>query len=231
MQTIKHKIFSLLAVVIAMNGILVVTAPQAAALTEEQIRECYRKWNNATIPNRSDPKYTEYRNSGCTAPEACGANTDIHEDPNRPITPKCTNPDQTPFVPPGSEDEGDAGAAVECSVLPDFICRAATQRDLENSAIWLMLIWIINILTIGIGVAAVGAIVFAGFLYTTARDDAGQVKKSLEIIRNTVIGLIVYAFMYAILQYLIPGGIFANNTPLVNVAHAHIQGDNRRATI
>lgn len=98
---------------------------------------------------------------------------------------------------------------VECSVLPQSICNAAEKKNLEQSGIWKLSIWVINILTVGVGVAAVAAIAFAGFLYTTARDDPGQTKKAIEMIRNTVIGLVVYIFMYAGLQYLIPGGIFS----------------------
>lgn len=97
---------------------------------------------------------------------------------------------------------------VDCAILPADICRAADAEELESSGIWLLIIWIINILTVGVGIAAVGAIAFAGFLYATARDDSGQTKKAIEMIRNTMIGLLVYIFMYAAIQYLIPGGVF-----------------------
>lgn len=100
--------------------------------------------------------------------------------------------------------------AVECAILPDSICGAAEEGDLGNSGIWRLLIWIINILTVGVGVIAVAAIVFAGFLYATARDDQAQTKKAIEMIRNTMIGIVAYIFMFAILQYLIPGGVFGN---------------------
>lgn len=206
MQTVKHKIITVFALLIAASSVFIAFAPQASALTEDQVRKCYQDWNNKTIPNRRDPLYKKYTDSGCSAQEACGANTVIHEDPNRPIVPKCTNPDQAEYAPPGQGSR--AGDDVECSVLPGTICKASKNRDLEQSAIWLILIWVINILTVGVGILAVGAIVYAGFLYATARDDSGQVKKSIEIITNTVIGLLIYVFMFAILNFLIPGGIF-----------------------
>lgn len=102
-------------------------------------------------------------------------------------------------------------SALECSVLPQSICNASEQGELQNSGIWRLLLLAINILTVGIGIAAVGAIVFAGFLYATATDDQSKTKKAIEMIRNTAIGLIVYALMFSAANFLIPGGIFTTS--------------------
>lgn len=77
-----------------------------------------------------------------------------------------------------------------------------------NTGIWGMLIFFINILTAGIGVAGVGGVVYGSILYTTAGGNLEQVKKSRHIIANTVVGLILYAAMFALLNFLIPGGMF-----------------------
>lgn len=63
-------------------------------------------------------------------------------------------------------------------------------------------------LTAGAVVLATGSIVVAGFLYMTARDNASQVQKAKTMIFNTVIGIIAYTFMWTILEWLIPGGVF-----------------------
>ena len=76
-----------------------------------------------------------------------------------------------------------------------------------QTAIMGLLIMGINILTAGVGIAAVGGIVWAALLYTTAQDNAGQVSKSKMIITNVVIGIVSYFFMYAILNFIIPGGL------------------------
>lgn len=80
--------------------------------------------------------------------------------------------------------------------------------DAKNNGIWGVLLIAINILTAGIGIAAVGGIVYASVLYTSAGDSAEQTKKAIQIIRDVVIGLIAYGFMFIFLNYLIPGGIF-----------------------
>lgn len=67
---------------------------------------------------------------------------------------------------------------------------------------------ILLVVTTGVGIAAVGAIVYAGILYITARDNAGQVSKAKTMIMNTVIGVIAYVLMWAFLQWIIPGGVF-----------------------
>ena len=67
---------------------------------------------------------------------------------------------------------------------------------------------ILLVVTTGVGIAAVGAIVYAGVLYITARDNAGQVSKAKTMIMNTVIGAVAYILMWAFLQWIIPGGVF-----------------------
>jgi hypothetical protein len=63
-------------------------------------------------------------------------------------------------------------------------------------------------MTAGVGVLAVLGVVWAAVLYTTADDRADQVKKAKDMIWNVVFGLIAFGLMYALLNFLIPGGIF-----------------------
>lgn len=67
---------------------------------------------------------------------------------------------------------------------------------------------VIQILTAGVGVAAVGAVIFGAVLYTTSEGSPDKVKKAREIWTNTVIGLLMFAFMVAITNFIIPGGVF-----------------------
>lgn len=100
---------------------------------------------------------------------------------------------------------------LDCTVLPQDICDTVgnpKSKDLKDSGVWALLLFVLNILTAGIGVVAVGAIGWAGFLYASASDDEGKVKQAKEMIRNTVIGIVAYGLMYVALQFLIPGGVF-----------------------
>jgi hypothetical protein len=74
---------------------------------------------------------------------------------------------------------------------------------------------IIRFLSGLIAVAVIGAIIFFGIMYMTANGDAGQTKKAVAGIRESVIGLLLFIFMFAIVQFLVPGGLFeskANTT-------------------
>ncbi|MEP6710465.1 MAG: hypothetical protein ABJA64_01995 [Candidatus Saccharibacteria bacterium] len=78
----------------------------------------------------------------------------------------------------------------------------------QSNGVWDLLLLAINILTGGVGIVAVGGIVYGSILYASAGDKAEQVKKAVGIITNVVIGIVGYLVMYALLQYLIPGGVF-----------------------
>lgn len=100
---------------------------------------------------------------------------------------------------------------LNCSVLPQPICDAANEPgtgDIRKTGTWKLLMFALNILTALVGVVAVGALGWAGFMYATASNDSGKVTKAKEMIRDVVIGIVAYAFMYVLLQFLIPGGVF-----------------------
>lgn len=65
----------------------------------------------------------------------------------------------------------------------------------------------IDLLTVGVGVAAVGGVVYGSILYITAGGSSDKTKSGMEIIKNTIIGIIVYAVFYVILDFLIPEGV------------------------
>jgi hypothetical protein len=88
-------------------------------------------------------------------------------------------------------------------------CQQTSQGpNAQNSGVWGVLLIALNILTAGVGIAAVGGIVYGSILYTSAGDSTEQTKKAIEIIRNVVIGLVAYGMMFIGLNFLIPGGVF-----------------------
>lgn len=92
-------------------------------------------------------------------------------------------------------------AIIQCS-------QTSQGPNAQNSGIWGVLLIALNILTAGVGIAAVGGIVYGAILYTSAGDSTEQTKKAIEIIRNVVIGLVAYGLMFIGLNFLIPGGVF-----------------------
>ena len=78
----------------------------------------------------------------------------------------------------------------------------------RNTGLWSVLILVINLLTAGVGTLALGGIVYGAILYTTAGGSQEQVKKATTIFTNVVIGIIAFAAMWALLNFLVPGGVF-----------------------
>lgn len=66
----------------------------------------------------------------------------------------------------------------------------------------------IIVLTALVGIAAIISIIYAGIQYASSADDPGAVSKAKQRIFNTIIGLVAYIFLFAFLNYLVPGGIF-----------------------
>lgn len=105
-------------------------------------------------------------------------------------------------------------ADLECgkaktSIIGGDICAGVKDgKEAEDSAIWKILLLVLNIMTAGVGILGVGGIVYGAIMYTSAGDKADQTKKAIGIITNVVIGIIAYALMYLFLNFLIPGGIF-----------------------
>jgi hypothetical protein len=99
---------------------------------------------------------------------------------------------------------------VKTSIIGQDICGVDTNSNsAQDSAVWKLLVLVLKIMTAGVGVLGVGGIAYGSILYTTAGDKAEQTKKAIGIITNVVIGIIAYALMYLLLNFLIPGGVFA----------------------
>lgn len=80
--------------------------------------------------------------------------------------------------------------ALDCAVLD---CSGADSKD----GIFNMLKWVLTILTGLVGIAAVGGVIWAGVLYTSAeKTKAGSSKKAKTIIVDVIIGIAAYGLMF-----------------------------------
>jgi len=110
---------------------------------------------------------------------------------------------------PASAADLECGKA-KTSIIGGDICAGVKDgKNAEDSAIWKILLLVLNIMTAGVGILGVGGIVYGSIMYASAGDKADQTKKAIGIITNVVIGIVAYALMYLFLNFLIPGGIFS----------------------
>ncbi len=68
---------------------------------------------------------------------------------------------------------------------------------------------LIRFLTAGIGLVMVASIVYAGVQYASSEGNPEATVAAKKRIQNALIGLIFYIFIFALVQYLVPGGLFA----------------------
>ena len=94
------------------------------------------------------------------------------------------------------------GTKVETSVLE------CPDGEDGRFIIWQLLEVAINFLAAGVGIAVLAGIVFGAITYATAAGSAEQAKKGITFVTNAVIALLLFIFMYAIINFLIPGGLF-----------------------
>ncbi|MEO5499435.1 MAG: hypothetical protein ABIR46_02975 [Candidatus Saccharimonadales bacterium] len=80
--------------------------------------------------------------------------------------------------------------------------------DSGGNPILNLMLQIINFLAVGVGIAVVGGIIWGGLIYASSNGDSSKVQQAKTIIVNAVIGLLLFIFMYAIVNFLVPGGLF-----------------------
>lgn len=88
----------------------------------------------------------------------------------------------------------------------DFKCES--NKTGGANTVTSLLLTIINFMAVGVGIAVVGGIVFGALRYTSADGNAAQAQQGITFIVNSVLGLILFIFMYAIINFLVPGGLF-----------------------
>jgi hypothetical protein len=83
-----------------------------------------------------------------------------------------------------------------------------TASDIKDNPIVKWIEFFINVLSVTILAGASVMIAWAGIQYMSARDNAQAVQAAKEKIWNVIFGLLAYFFLYAFIQWLIPGGVF-----------------------
>ena len=78
-------------------------------------------------------------------------------------------------------------------------CNDCISKDIQIAA---------NVLAIGVSLVITIMIVIAGLQYMTSRDNPQAIQAAKTKIINAVIALIAFVFIYAFLQWVVPGGIF-----------------------
>ena len=82
------------------------------------------------------------------------------------------------------------------------------EDDGKGCGVYTVIIFVVEMLTWGIGIAAIIGILVSGVYYLTAKGNEAQLTKSKHRIYEIVIGVLAYAVLYFALNFLLPGGNF-----------------------
>ena len=69
------------------------------------------------------------------------------------------------------------------------------------------LVWVLRLFNLAIGGIIVLVLVLSGIMYITSAADPGRVKSAKKRIEQAITALVLYMFMFAILNFIVPGGV------------------------
>lgn len=105
---------------------------------------------------------------------------------------------------------GHTASAADCGGIETSIIDCSVSGA-QDDGVWGIIIQVINFLAVGVGIAVVGGIIWGGMLYASSNGDSSKSKQGVKFIVNSIIGLVLFMFTYAITDYLVPGGFFSSS--------------------
>lgn len=82
------------------------------------------------------------------------------------------------------------------------------KEGIEGTGIWSLLILALNILTGGVGIAALAGIIYGAAIYVSAGGRSDQIQRASAIFSGVIYGVVAFAALWSLLNFLIPGGVF-----------------------
>lgn len=104
-------------------------------------------------------------------------------------------------VPPPTCGNTSFGSSKGVSTSIDFGCSG------KGNPIFDLTFAIIRFLVNGVGVVIIASTIYAGIQYILSSGDPQKINTAITRIRSNVIALILFIFTYAIIDYLVPGGL------------------------
>lgn len=110
------------------------------------------------------------------------------------------------FAADGDDSGGSSGGGNKVEQpSASILTNCASQADDNGAGITCILSLLLTIMTYGVGILGVIGIILSGIQYTMSQGDPSKMAKAKNRLLQVVIGLIVYALMWAGLRFLVPG--------------------------
>jgi hypothetical protein len=171
-----------------------IVCPDGSVLPDERADECPPATGNGSGSSADD---------GLSTAERCAT-----VQPGTPEADGCT------FFAPQLNDVVNTEGKYQCGkgnktirVGFNFGCRGADSPTNINPIVDLALA-IFRFLTAGVGIVVIASVVVAGIQYTMSRGNPQSITAAISRVTNAVIALLLYIFMFAIANFIVPGGMF-----------------------
>jgi hypothetical protein len=107
---------------------------------------------------------------------------------------------------PGKDQCGKGSRKVEVGF--NIGCRGEEYPRDQLNPIVDMAFAIFRVLAAGVGLVVTGSIIVAGIQYSASRGNPQATQAAIARVTNSVVALLIYIFMFAIANFLVPGGMF-----------------------
>lgn len=184
---------------------------RAAGPNHQLIVTC--KSGSKIVYANADALATVTINVTCPSGQSVGSAVDAAGQPTAKYAFYCVNPGSpnSPAGPSGSTPTSTgtpvtasaAGSGYADPAATGGQCKSAGKCDLIDKYINPF----INFMAALVGIAVVISIVVGGIQYASSAGDPQKVTMAKKRIQNAIIALIAFLFLYAMLQFLVPGGI------------------------
>ena len=97
-------------------------------------------------------------------------------------------------------------AIPNCGGTEEFTCSG--EGCLAKNPIMVWISFFINVAAALVGVGAVIMVIVAGLQYSASRDNPQVIQSAKQKLVNVLIGVAAFIFLWAFLQWIVPGGVF-----------------------
>ncbi|HUP26586.1 MAG TPA: hypothetical protein VM124_03010 [Candidatus Limnocylindrales bacterium] len=211
MVRLKYTIFKVLSIVLVANAMVValaLTNPQPVSANAKCMDERTEIPNSAVVGGREYDFCKAFGGYSGGNPGVCNDGTHISDGDRAGGREVGFCSDKLGYMgaAPGVEPEMGKIAPNE---QPKYVNNDCNTQDLNqsNCGIIKYLVLFIKFLSAIVGVVIVASIIIGGITYSASKDDPGATAAAKKRIANAILALGLYVFMFALLQYLIPGGV------------------------
>lgn len=168
---------------------------------KDEIKKC----SSELLIKATNDGITACHNGKCTPEEIADCEKAVREEFSDIV--KKINPSQSTSQ---NSSQGNSSQKPATPNIPTGPCGPGTSLikcDGNQDPISYLIKTVINFLTTLIFVIAPLMLVVAGVVYATAADSAERVNLAKTIIKNVIIGVVLYVLLTIILHFLVPGGV------------------------